>query len=291
MIGIDENKNMIEKTGILQTAGKFGHWIANKAISKAIPLATQLASKGGWLGKIGVSCSKILGLSSSLMAGPLGPIIGEIVGQLVIYAATNTIAHVAKKLNIISENDKAEEIGYRLEEASKHEDWKTREQFASFGDYYSYLCKQIPTEVIDRGKIQNDRLYFTAVGGDALRQGISDHYHSDLPIDMLIEVGRTKLDGDTFREILDKFSNNGYDLTKFKDYLQGKLKGTDRQQVEKAISDALVKVFPEYSQEQVQNKLSEMRKASREDSFLKDNVYSEEILTEQSPKTTTNFTK
>ena len=64
-----------------------------------------------------------------------------------------------------------------------------------------------------------------------------------------------------------------------------------KREVEKAISDALVKVFPEYSQEQVQNKLSEMRKASREDSFLKDNVYSEEILTEQSPKTTTNFTK
>lgn len=279
MLGIDNHamENIVEKTGILQSAEKLGGWIVKKGLAKAIPLAGKLATQSGMLGKIGLGCTKFLGGAAGFMAGPLGPIVGEIVGQLVIYAATNALTQVAKKLNLISTDDKAEEIGYRLEVASQHNDWKCREDFATFGEYYDYLRQQVPDETIDPARLHDDRLYYTAMGGNALRLSIAEHYHMDIPIDMLIEIGRCHLDGDSLQEIMERFSAEGYNLGKFREYLQGELKGIERSNVEQYIAESLMNVYPEYSPEQLANKLREMRNASRDERFLESTIYQQEL--------------
>ncbi len=281
MLGIDNQLkgNIVERTGILQSAGILGEWIVKKGVAKAIPMAGKLAAKGGVLGKLGLGCTKILGSAAGFMAGPLGPIIGEIVGQLVIYAATNALAQVAKRLNLISTDDKTEEIGYRLEVASQHNDWQRREDFATFSEYYDYLRQQVPDETIDSAKLYDDRLYYTTVGGDALRLGIAERYHMDIPVDMLVEIGRCRLDGDSLQAILERFSAEGYNLGKFKEYLQGELKGIERSKAEQCIAESLMKVYPEYRPEQLANKLREMCNASRDDCFLESTVYQQEIET------------
>lgn len=271
MIGIDNKKNGIalaQQTGVLQYAGKLGYSIIQKGLANAIPMAGKLAAKGGLLGTIGVNCSKFLGAAAGFMGGPLGAVVGEIVGQLVIYAATNAIAHVAKKLNLINEDDSAEEIGYRLAEANRHEDWLRAEEFQNFGEYYEYLRRQVPDDSIDRAEFANDRLYYTAIGGSALRHSVSERINMDIPVDMLIEIGRCRLDGETLKEILDRFSAANYDLRLFKDYLLGKLNTEDKAKIEGVLFDSLQAVYPEFDAEKTRNKLGELRRAASDDVFL-----------------------
>ena len=40
--------------------------------------------------------------------------------------------------------DAVNEVGYRLEEASKHNDWEKREAFGSFAEYNEYLKAHTP---------------------------------------------------------------------------------------------------------------------------------------------------
>lgn len=271
MISVNEQSgkvNLAAKTGILQYAGKLGHSIVENGLAKAIPLAGKLAAKGGWLGKLGVGCSTFLGSATKFMAGPLGPVMGEIVGQLVIYAATNAFAHVAKKLKLINEDDRAEEIGYRLEEANRHDDWHRREDFSTFGEYYGYLRQQIPDESIDRLRLQNDNLYYTALGGNAIRQGVAEYYNLNIPVDMLVDIGRCRLDGETLKEILDRFSTENYDLNEFRDYLQGMLKGEAKTKIERALTASFKNVYPDWSEEKVCAKLVELKTAARDDNFI-----------------------
>lgn len=271
MIGINEQPgktNLAIKTGILQYAEKLGCVIVTNGLAKAIPLAGKLAAQGGWLSKLGVGCSKFLGSATKFMAGPLGPVVGEIVGQLVIYTATNAFSHVAKKLKLINEDDKVEEIGYRLEEANRHDDWRRCEDFATFSEYYGYLREQVPNEAIDQSRLKDENLYYTAIGGNALRQGVAEHYKLSIPVDMLVDIGRCRLDGETLKKILDRFSAENYKLNDFTDYLQGTLKGGAKTQIECALTDSFKDVYPEWSEEQVRAKLAELKTAFRDDDFI-----------------------
>ena len=143
-----------------------------KSVGSAL---TSFASKAiGIVGSLATKAAGFMGMVATLPLGPLGPIAGAILQQLVIHLASKAIEYLAKKLGIIEERDKVEEIGYRVEEAQEHDDWKRQEDFKSFEEYYAYLKEQIPDDKIDRKKLAANRTEYTILGMMELTNGLEN---------------------------------------------------------------------------------------------------------------------
>ena len=249
--------------------------VATNAFKAATTALSTLAAGGGFIGTIAAGAGKILAAASAFMAGPLGPIVGPIIARLVVEAIGKAIGWVAKKLGIIKEDEEPEEVGYRMEEAAKHDDWEKREAFGSFTEYHDYLREKIPASAIDRKKLEQNRLMYMSLGINALKGGIETKLGLDMPIDFLIEIGKCRLDGQELNALLEEFSVKGYDLSLFRQYLQGDLSSDMRRKIEDGILIALKNVYPEKSDTDLREKISAMRDVSREDGNILKNYATE----------------
>lgn len=102
-------------------------------ISKAVGFVSHaISSFGKAVGTIAKAAVHVVGTIASSTI--LGPVLGPIVSELVIKAVSWVVSKVAKSLNITKKEEKPEEIGYRMEEAEKHSDWKTRDNFKTFDE-------------------------------------------------------------------------------------------------------------------------------------------------------------
>ena len=265
-------------SGISKVASFVGTTVS-KAVSGAFKVASatlsSLATTGGFIGSIATGANKLLGMASAFMAGSLGSIVGPIIGDLVIQAIGKAVSWVAKKIGIVKEDDKVDEIGYRLEEASKHEDWEKREVFGSFSEYHEYLKEKIPDSEIDQKKLKENRIGYTSLGISVLKDGIGTKLGLDIPIDFLIEIGKCKLDGSELNALLNEFSAKSHDLSLFRQYLKGELRGNMRRAVEDSIFNALKSIYPEKSDESLRVQISSMREVARDDSKILQNYESE----------------
>lgn len=241
---------------------------ASGAIKMASTAVSALSSCGGFIGTIAAGASKLLASVSTFIAGPLGPIVGPIIVQLVVEAIGKAVEWAAKKLGIIEEEDEVEEVGYRMEEAEKHDDWEKRENFGSFAEYHDYLKEKIPAEAIDRDRLERNKLMYRSLGICALKDGIETKLGIDMPIDFLIEIGKCRLDGQELYALIDEFSTKGYDLSLFRKYLQGELSEDMRRNVEDGILVALKKVYPEKTTGDLKTQLEAMRNVSREEGMM-----------------------
>jgi len=231
---------------------------ASKAISS---VGKFLADKAG----------AFLGLVAGLSLGPLGPVLGPVIGQLVWKVAEKVIVFLAKKLGVIKEKDTPEEIGYRLEEANEHEDWKKQEEFDSFEEYYEYLKIQIPDESINYAKLKNeeDKKRYAAMGMMALTKGCEEHMGIQLPADFLFEVGKSRMEPSEVQAFADAFKNLGYGSVNVRDYFDGKLSPEKAQEMTDMLVETMQKYYPTKSEDAIYSRIGVMNAVSRDDTLLK----------------------
>ncbi|MBR1645552.1 MAG: hypothetical protein IJ685_02120 [Selenomonadaceae bacterium] len=237
--------------------------------SKAVGLVAGIASKA----------ASFVGLVATLPLGPLGPVVGAIIQQVVIYAVSKAVEYLAKKLGIIGDKDKAEEVGYRVEEAQEHDDWKRQEDFKTFEEYYAYLKEQIPDEKIDRAKLAANRERYTILGAMELTAGLEQQMEIKLPEDFLFEIGRSRMEPNEILAIVDAFKFLGSDTVYISDYLKGKLSRDENIKIEDALLVALRKYYPNKDDDALYERLGVMRMASRNDEKLAD-VYADKLTEE-----------
>lgn len=258
-------------TGISSLASGIGKVVSNvasTAIKAGSTLLSGLSKVGGFLGKIATGAGKIFSAAAGFLSGPLGQILGPIIGELVIQAITAAITFMAKKMGIIDENEKPEEVGYRLQEAQEHPEWQNRDDFDSTKKYYDYLKTKIKDEDIDQNKLEEHKLEFSTMGAEMLRTSIEEELHIDFPIDFLIEIGRCRLDGAELMNIIKDFINKGYKLELIRQYLKGHLKGLEKQKVGDSLLLAMKNSHPEWSDTQVSDRINGMILASQQDNAV-----------------------
>ena len=246
-------------------------------------LSSFADSAVGIIGKIATKASVFMGLLTTLPLGPLGPILGPIIGQLILNVVAKGIEYLAKKLGIIKDKDEVEEVGYRVEEAQQHEDWKKQEDFKTFEEYYDYLKKQIPDEKIDYAKIKENRNRYMVIGTMELTKGIEEVKGIQLPEDFLFEIGRSRMETDEIQAIVDAFKDLGYGSVMVSDYFKGKLSREESKRVESALLSNMKKYYPAKDDDALYERLGVMRMASRNDSKLED-VYSDKITKDNMEK-------
>lgn len=227
---------------------------------------------------IGGKAGGFLGLVGGLVSGPLGGILGPIIGQLIIKAVVKAIEKLAKMLGIIKEEDKTEELGYRIEEANKEENkhWKQKDDFDTLAEYYDYLKKQIPDDKIDYDKLKRNKDYYTVLGMAAEAAGIEQELHITLPPAFLFEAGKSRMEPEEIRAFADAFRTLGYDSIEVLDYFKGRMAPGEAKRITEAIIESLKTYCKDKTENQLYARLGEMQAIARDDNKLKD-VYEKEL--------------
>lgn len=250
---------------------------AVKAVGSA--LSTLASGAVGLFKSIATKAMNFVGLVAKLPLGPLGPILGPILQKIIIYFVTKAIEKLAKKLGIIDDEDKAEEVGYRVEEAQSHDDWKKQEDFKSFEEYYAYLKEQIPDDKIDRRKLEKNRDRYSILGTMELTSGIEERMEIKLPEDFLFEIGRSRMEQNEILAIVEAFKSLDSNTVYVSDYFKGKLSRDENIKIEDALLASLRKYYPDKDDDYFYERLGVMRMASRDDRKLAD-VYSDKLTEE-----------
>ena len=250
---------------------------AIKSIGSAL---TNFASKAiGIVGSLATKAAGFIGMVATLPLGPLGPIAGAILQQIMIHLVSKAIEYLAKKLGIIEDRDKVEEVGYRVEEAQEHDDWKRQEDFKSFEEYYAYLKEQIPDDKIDRKKLAANRTEYTVLGMMELTNGLENRMEIKMPEEFLFEIGRSRMESNEILAIVDAFKFLGSDTVFISDYLKGKLTREENIKIENALLVSLRKYYPDKDDDYFYERLGVMRMASRDDMKLAE-VYEDKLTDE-----------
>lgn len=199
----------------------------------------------------------------SMVLGPLGPILGPIIANLIIKVIGAVLSKLAKLLHITKEEEKPEEVGYRVDEAGRHEDWKKREEFASFQDYYDYLRQQIPDEEIDKDKLNKNSGAYRIIGSSTLYHEIGEEEGMDLPGEFMMDIGRGKLSAEEVKTVLKTFKDLKVDGKSIADYWEGNMTFREEKPITEALRSAFAALYPEKSKEEINDRLDDIRSATR----------------------------
>ena len=237
------------------------------AIGGALKGAVSLCKSLGNLASL-----KVLGPLVSIASGILGPL-GPIVADLVI----RKMIEVGLKLLLGTDKEKADEMGYRLEEADKHADWKKSSDFDSFKEYYEYLKQQIPDEEIDREKLKKDKYYYESVAIDKMADETGKKYGIKVEPEFFIEIGRSAMEEKEVEAIIAAYKSLGYDNVAISDYLKGTLSQEEYKKVREALIASLKSAYPLKSEADLIGRLDIMKICSKDDKFMAEHSYDDAL--------------
>lgn len=234
---------------------------------------------GGFFKGIATAAAGVLSNVVSVALCTLGPVLGPILGpifvELAIKFVAGVISSLAEETQVVEPGEKPEEIGYRLEEADKHQDWKKRENFGSFKEYYAYLKEQIPE--VEEQKVQANHLAYTTLGMEAELQAISEKADIYIDNNVILMAMRAKMQSPEVHAFIDAFKKQGFESLDVEDYFKGKLKGTEASQLRDALLDALNLYYPQKSRSELLNRLGEIGNAMIDDKQMVHN-YDKELV-------------
>ena len=168
------------------------------ALSAAVSVCKTVAKT-----VIAKAAMNILGPLVTIACGVLGPVIGPIVAELI----KRKIEEVLRNLLGGLEDERTDEMGYRLEEAENHDDWKKSDEFESFKEYYEYLKQQIPDEEIDQAKLTERKYFYEAIAINTLADEAVKKFNINIEPDFLMEIGRSAMEPKEAEAIIAAYKN------------------------------------------------------------------------------------
>lgn len=253
----------------------------SSAVTSTVSTLGNLASKaiGSFIGGIASKAAGFLKTFSGIMTGPLGPILGPILVDLAVKLVVKVISKMAEEAEVVEKGEKPEEIGYRIEEADKHEDFKRRDEFQNFKEYYSYLKEQIPIEETDAVKINQYKDFYSLLGMQAEIQALEEKFGIHISKNALVEIGKSAMTVKEVQAFMRAFNNLGYSDLNISEYLKGTLPAGELERITDAVLDALKLYYPEKSENVLLQRLNQMRRVSSDDLKIVE-VYSDELQEE-----------
>lgn len=224
----------------------------------------------GSISGLGKNIGKIAGFlvnTLAMVAGSVifGPVIGPIIANLFVKGICKVVSLLAKKLQVTQEEEAPEEVGYRMEEAEEHPEWKQREEFESFKEYYNYLKQQIPDETIDQKRMQDSLGVYRIIGASTLYEEIGVQEGIELPKELMLDIGRAKLTAEEFKCMLDVFKQLKIEGDSINDFMRGTMNFKEATGIYKALEAAFQDLYPDKSQQEVMERLDDIQSATRGD--------------------------
>lgn len=181
--------------------------------------------------------------------------------EIVIETIAEIVEVIGKKIGLIEEEDTAEELGFKAQDAERKPD-----DFESVEEYIDYLRNEIK---IDREKFDNlkdeDKLTCNAIGSTILAKGISEKKGVELSGEFLVEVAKQKMKGEEVNAFIDNFKKNDLKMDSMKDYLKCELSPEENSKVDSVFKETLKELNPNFTQSDIEAKLDEMTETSLKD--------------------------
>lgn len=214
---------------------------------------------------IGSVCSAIGGALftgaggiAALATGIVGSVVGlglpEIL--LAIQAVGAIVSAIAEVLGLKDEEETPEELGMKAEMADKKP-----EDFESTEKYIEYLRNDVQ---IDKEKLDNlkeeDKIKYGAIGSSIYIKGIEEKYGMNMPAEFWTTVADLKMDGKQVKAYIDSFKeHNINDMSDMSSYIKRDLEdGKDRGNISNAMIDALKKINPDATEDELYGKLNSL---------------------------------
>ena len=208
---------------------------------------------------ISAGASILTGALTAVMAGPLGPIAGQILGLMAEQFVSEAVTHLAESLGITAEKETAEEIGCRVVKAFANKDWMQRKDFASFDAYYGYLKEKLPVlEPMDMPQKVN----YQAVGITVLKNEIGSREEIELTDTFMEQAALCRMEPEEQLAVIEAFKQSGYTRVEIKQYLQGLLPENDMLRLRAALLASLQKHCPDRDPVRLRELLRGWRAAS-----------------------------
>ena len=238
--------------------------------SSSVALATAGIIKSGFA----AACSLAKASTLSFLKPAIG-IIGGKLGDLGPFTAQWVFEQVIKTLFklTINKEERADELGYRLDEAEKHDDWKKPDDFDKYEEYCEYLKEQIPEEKINKEKLEENKYYYKSVAVEKLAEEASKKYGIDLQPDFWGEVGRSVMEDKEIEAIIAAYKSLGFDNVAINDYFQGKLSPTENEKIRLALLASLKSAYPQKSEKELLSRLIVMEHCSTDDTYMVEHSY------------------
>ncbi len=256
--------------GVISLAGSVISTVGSaigSALSAAVSVCKTVAKT-----VIAKAAMNILGPLVTIACGVLGPVIGPIVAELI----KRKIEEVLRNLLGGLEDERTDEMGYRLEEAENHDDWKKSDEFESFKEYYEYLKQQIPDEEIDQAKLTERKYFYEAIAINTLADEAVKKFNINIEPDFLMEIGRSAMEPKEAEAIIAAYKKLGYNSVVFSDYLNGKLSPSEVKNVREALLASLKEAYPEKNKTDLLSRLNTMKLCSK-DEYVAENIYSKAL--------------
>ena len=243
--------------GIVTSTVKTVSHVVSTAISHVGSALSSLASTAiGVVGSLAGKAAAFVGIVSRLVVGgPANPIIQYLIAKVV----AKVVEFLGKKLGIIKEKDKVEDIGCRMEEAGQHEDWKQRDEFQSFEEYYEYLKIQVPDDMVHaKIKTEEDRAKYSILGTMTVTAECEKDMGIALPVEFLVEIGKSRMEADEVRAFAEAFKTLGYDSVCVRQYFDGEMSPEKAQEMTDELVTVLQKHYPHKNQDASNGRINEI---------------------------------
>lgn len=257
-------------TGVVKAAAGAIGGVMRSAVGA---LASLGAKVGGVLGGVLTKGAGVLGTFGTILSGPLGTFLAPILVQVLIHFAGKLIESIAKKDGTLDPEDNIEDVGYRMEEAAEHPEWKKMEEFENLHDYHAYLKEQIPAADIDQQKMRQNRFRYTCTGIAAVRDEWAKRLGIGIPDSFIFDFSRAKLTEVEISLIIDVFKSLGASSVQFHDFLTGKMTQEELKTIQDGILQAYLKAYPDKSAVDAVARINEWKQAATDDGAAVQNHY------------------
>ena len=218
----------------------------------------------------GVFSSIVSGISSALggaggaiaaLASAICPGIGLPEILLGIQIIGGIVSAIAKALGM-TEEETPEELGMAAEEAElKPDNFDTTEK------YIAYLREEV--KKMDKSRLENlsdiDKVKYQAMGTAITIKGIEEKYGMKMPAEFWLATKDQKMEAEGVKTFIDSFKKNGVeDMGDMASFLKGEDTKSDVHAVSNSMMEALGKMYPDLSKDELEDKLTEMENKVKE---------------------------
>ena len=256
-------------------------------VSKAVG-AVCSAVAGAVAGVLGSAVMKGIG---ALVTGSLGPVLGMVVGNLVIQFIAAAVRKLAASEQVLDEKEKPEEVGARLEEAANHPEWKKREDFEDYSEYYEYLKLQIPDEQLATKDLDRDRNKYLSIYTAAISTELSKKMGIEITDEFLLTAGRARMKDEEIKQYITAFKTAGLNGMAMKDFFTGKLSRDVHDRILESLIEAKQGANNGLSKLAIKQRNLEIREAFLEDEKVYKNYKPQTDSVIQEIETNKNYTK
>ena len=176
-----------------------------------------------------------------------------------ILSLIQIVGQIAKMFKVGGE-DSPEELGMKTEIADKKPD-----DFETTEEYLKYLNEEVKLESGAVDKLTpEEKAKYGLIGASLDIKAIQEKYHIELSPDFLRDVTIMKMSGEEVGTYVKDFSEKG--ITKMQDmtdYLRGNPIDSEKRTISTGMLETMSSLYPEMSEEQLEERLSEMESKLR----------------------------